>query len=62
MRQLARLLQTLRKGNEAANFDIIIDTTRFNELVAAVKNPCGFKEESRLDIDVPSLAFKRLSA
>ena len=58
MRQLARLLQTLRKGNEAANFDIIIDTARFNELVAAVKNPCGFKEESRLDIDVPSLAFK----
>ena len=58
MRQLARLLQTLRKGNEAANFDIIIDTARFNELVAAVKNPCGFKEESRLDIDVPSLALK----
>ena len=58
MRQLARLLQTLRKGNEAANFEIIIDTARFDELVAAVKDPCGFKEESRLDIDVPSLALK----
>ena len=58
MRQLARLLQTSRKENEAANFDIIIDTARVDELVAAVKDPCGFKEESRLDIDVPSLALK----
>ena len=58
MRQLARLLQTSRKENEAANFDIIIDTARFDELVAAVKDPCGLKEESRLDIDVPSLALK----
>ena len=58
MRQLARLLQTLRKENEAANFDDFIDTARFDELVAAVKDLCGFKEESRLDIDVPSLALK----
>ena len=58
MRQLARLLQTSRKENEAANFDIIIDTARFDELVAAVKDPCGLKEESRLDIDVPSPALK----
>ena len=58
MRQLARLLQTSRKENEAANFDIIIDTARVDELVAAVKDPCGFKEESRLDIDVSSLALK----
>ena len=58
MRQLARLLQTLRKENEAANFDDFIDTARFDELVAAVKDLCGFKEESRLEIDVPSLAIK----
>ena len=58
MRQLARLLQTLRKENEAANFDDFIDTARFDELVAAVKDLCGFKEKSRLDIDVPSLALK----
>ena len=58
MRQSARLLQTLRKENEAANFDDFIDTARFDELVAAVKDLCGFKEESRLDIDVPSLALK----
>ena len=58
MRQLARLLQTLRGKNEAANFEDFIDTSRFDELVAAVKDLCGFKEESRLDIDVPSLALK----
>ena len=58
MRQLARLLRTLRKENEAANFDDFIDTARFDELVAAVKDLCGFKEESRLEIDVPSLAIK----
>ena len=58
MCQLARLLQTLRKENEATNFDDFIDTARFDELVAAVKDLCGFKEESRLDIDVPSLALK----
>ena len=58
MRQLARLLQTLREKNEAANFEDFIYTARFDELVAAVKDLCGFKEESRLDIDVPSLALK----
>ena len=58
MCQLARFLQTLRKENEAANFDDFIDTARFDELVAAVKDLCGFKEESRLEIDVPSLAIK----
>ena len=57
MRQLARFLQTLRKENEAANFDDFIDTARFDELVAAVKDLCGFKEESQLDIDVASLAL-----
>ena len=51
MRQLARLLQTLRKENEAANFDDFIDTARFDELVATAKDLGGFKEESRLDID-----------
>ena len=58
MRQLARLLQTLRRKNEAANFEDFIDTARFDELAAAVRDLCGFKEESRLDIDVPSLALK----
>ena len=58
MRQLARLLQTLREKNKAANFEDFIYTARFDELVAAVKDLCGFKEESRLDIDVPSLALK----
>ena len=43
--------KTLRKENEAANFDDFIDTARFDELVAAVK-------ESLLDIGVPSLALK----
>ena len=58
MCQLARLLQTLRKQNEATNFADFIDTARFDKLVAAVKDLCGFKEESRLDIDVPFLALK----
>ena len=58
MRQLARLLQTLRKKDEAANFEEFIDTARFDDLVAAVRDLCGFQEESRLDIDVPSLALK----
>ena len=58
MCQLARLLQTLRKENEATNFADFIDTARFDKLVAAVKDLCGFKEESRLDIDVPTLALK----
>ena len=57
MHQLARFLQTLRKENEAANFEDFIDNARFDELVAAVKDLCGFKEESRLDIDVPLLAL-----
>ena len=57
MRQLARFLQTLRKENEAANFNDFIDTAWFDELVAAVKDLCGFKEESQLDIDVASLAL-----
>ena len=51
MRQSARLLQTLRKENEAANFDDFIDTARFDELVATAKDLGGVKEESRLDID-----------
>ena len=58
MCHLARLLQTLRKGNKATTFDDFIDTVQFDELVAAVKDLCGFKEESQLDIDVPSLALK----
>ena len=58
MCQLARLLQTLRKENEATTFDDFIDTAQFDELVAAVNDLCGFKEESRLDIDVPSVALK----
>ena len=57
MHQLARFLQTLRKENEAANFEDFIDNARFDELVAAVKDLRGFKEESRLDIDVPLLAL-----
>ena len=58
MCQLARLLQTLRKENEATTFDDFIDTAQFDELVAAVNDLCGFKEESRLDIDVPSVTLK----
>ena len=46
------------KKNEAANFEDFIYTARFDELVAAVKDLCGFKEESRLNIDFPSLALK----
>ena len=40
------------------HFRDFIDTAQFDELVAAVNDLCGFKEESRLDIDVPSVALK----
>ena len=60
MRQLARLLKTLRgkSQNEVSQLEDYIDTSKFDELVLAVKDLCGFDAESRLDIGIPSLALK----
>ena len=60
MRQLARLLQTLRFKNKTndATLQEYIDTSMFDALVDAVKELCRFDAESRLDIGIPSLALK----
>lgn len=60
MRQLARLLKTLRgkSQNEGSRLQDYIDTSKFDELVLAVKDLCGFDAESCLDIGIPSLALK----
>ncbi|XP_068692751.1 uncharacterized protein [Montipora foliosa] len=60
MRQLARLLQTLRLQNKRndATLEEFIDTSMFDTLVDAVKELCRFDEESRLEIGIPSLALK----
>ena len=60
MRQLARLLQTLRlqsKSNDAC-LEEFIDTSMFDAVVNAVKDLCRFDAESRLEIGIPSLALK----
>ena len=60
MRQLARLLTILRARSQEmeAGLKSFIDTTKFDDLVEAVKELCRFNEESRLDIGIPSLALK----
>ena len=60
MRQLARLLLKLRaRGHEKeAALENFIDTSKFDDLIEAVKELCGFNQESRLDIGIPSLALK----
>ena len=60
MRQLARLLQTLRikAKNKNATLQDYIDTSMFDALVDAVKELCQFNGESRLEIGIPSLALK----
>ena len=59
MRQLARLLKTLRgkSQNEDSRLEDYINTSKFDELVLAVKDLCGFDAETRLDIGIPSLAL-----
>ena len=59
MRQLARLLILLRDGgHQEANLEDFIDTAKFDDLVSAVKKLCGFRDESNLEIGIPSLALK----
>ena len=59
MRQLARRLKMLRgkSQNEDSRVEDYIDISKFDELVLAVKDLCGFDAESRLDIGIPSLAL-----
>lgn len=60
MRQLARLVQTLRlqsKRNDAC-LEEFIDTSMFDAVLDAVKDLCKFDAESRLGIGIPSLALK----
>ena len=60
MRQLARLLIVLwvRSHEKEATLQSFIDTSKFDDLVDAVKELCGFNQESRLEIGIPSLALK----
>jgi len=60
MRQLARLLLVLRARSHEKEATLLsfIDTSKFDDLVDAVKELCGFNQESRLDIGIPSLALK----
>ena len=60
MRQLARLLIVLRARSheKEATLESFIDTSKFDDLVDAVKELCGFNQESRLEIGIPSLALK----
>ena len=59
MRQLARLLILLRDGgHQEANLEDFIDTAKFDDLVSAVNKLCGFRDESHLEIGIPSLALK----
>jgi len=60
MRQLARLLMVLRARSheEEAALQNYIDTAKFDELIEAVKELCGFDQESRLNVGIPSLALK----
>ena len=60
MRQLARLLVILRARSheKEAALKSYIDTSKFDDLIEAVKELCGFNQESRLDIGIPSLALK----
>ena len=60
MRQLARLLQTLRLQNKRndATLEEFINTSMFDALVDAVKDLCRFDAESPLEIGIPSLALK----
>ena len=60
MHQLARLLTILcaRSQEKEAGLETFIDTLKFDDLVAAVKELCRFNEESRLDIGIQSLALK----
>ena len=48
----------LTKNSEVAKLREYKDIAKFDELVAAVKELCGFNKESRLDINVLSLALK----
>ena len=58
-RQLARLLQLLPDGgHQEANLEDFIDTAKFDDLVSAVKKLCGFRDESHLEIGIPSLPLK----
>ena len=60
MRQLARLLIVLwvRSHEKEATLQSFIDTSKFDDLVDAVKELCGFNQEPRLEIGIPSLALK----
>ncbi|KAK2565527.1 hypothetical protein P5673_010614 [Acropora cervicornis] len=60
MRQLARLLQTLRVQSKRTDacLEEFIDTSMFDAVVDAVKDLCRFDAESRLEIGIPSLALK----
>ncbi|XP_067043919.1 uncharacterized protein [Acropora muricata] len=60
MRQLARLLQTLRVQSKRTDacLEEFIDTSMFDAVVDAVKVLCRFDAESRLEIGIPSLALK----
>ena len=60
MRQLARLLLKLRLRSQEkeATFENFIDTSKFDDLIEAVKELCGFNQESQLDIGIPFLALK----
>ena len=60
MRQLARLLLKLRLRSQEkeATFGNFIDTSKFDDLIEAVKELCGFNQESQLDIGIPFLALK----
>ena len=60
MCQLARLLLKLRARSQEkrAAFENFIDTSKFDNLIEAVKELRGFNQESRLDIGIPSLALK----
>ena len=60
MRQLARLLQTLRVQSKRTDacLEEFIDTSMFDAVVDAVKVLCRFDAESRLGIGIPSLALK----
>ena len=47
-----------KSKNEASGLQDYINTSKFDELVYAVKDLCEFKAEAHSDVGIPSLALK----